>query len=331
MAIRFTCKIFAAAALFAFGGCALMPSEKQNPSFAEIREIRNSDFPKYLSGITYAGGNLYYAVADREGKMYPLLIRFGKDTQLPKKPRFEECVTLEGARDLEAVAWDPLHKTVWAADEADASIREFDPATGRRLGELAVPQVFRKFRPNLAFEALAISPDGLELWTANEEALSCDGATANSKSGSLVRLCRFCRADANDPWKIDGMWAYETDPTNGESYKGFLASGVSGLMVEPSGTVYALEREFSQTLLPGFRARIYKLDLSNAEKVSETPFCEKKPERTISKELVFGKATGIAMYEGCCFGPKLKDGRLVVLCSDGDDRVAHAFLYLSTF
>lgn len=331
MAIRFTCKIFAAAALFAFGGCALMPSEKQNPSFAEIREIRNSDFPKYLSGITYAGGDLYYAVADREGKMYPLLIRLGKDTQLPKKPRFEECVTLEGARDLEAVAWDPLHKTVWAADEADASIREFDPATGRRLGELAVPQVFRQFRPNLAFESLAISPDGLELWTANEEALSCDGATANSKSGSLVRLCRFRRASPSDPWKIDGMWAYETDPTDGQAYKGFLASGVSGLMVEPSGAVYALEREFSQTLLPGFRARIYKLDLTKAEKVSETPFCEKKPERTISKELVFGKATGIAMYEGCCFGPKLKDGRLVVLCSDGDDRVAHAFLYLSTF
>ena len=245
-----------------------MPSEKQNPSFAEIREIRNSDFPKYLSGITYAGGDLYYAVADREGKMYPLVIRI-KYAGAPTKPRFNESVTLEGARDLEAVAWDPLRKTVWAADEADASIREFDPATGRRLGNLDLPGVFRKFRPNLAFEALTISPDGLELWTANEEALSCDGATANSKSGSLVRLCRFCRADANDPWKIDGMWAYETDPTNGESYKGFLASGVSGLMVEPSGAVYALEREFSQTLLPGFRARIYKLDLTKAEKVSE--------------------------------------------------------------
>ena len=125
------------------------------------------------------------------------------------------------------------------------------------------------------------------------------------------------------------MWAYETDPTDGQSYKGFIASGMSGLMVAPDGAVYALEREFSQTLLPGFRTRIYKLDISNAEKVSETPFCDKKPERTVRKELVFGKATGIAMYEGCCFGPKLKDGRLVVLCSDGDDRVAHAFLYLS--
>jgi hypothetical protein len=218
---------------------------------------------------------------------------------------------------------------VWAADEADASIREFDPATGRRLGNLDLPQVFRKFRPNLAFEALTISPDGLELWTANEEALSCDGATANSEGGSLVRLCRFRRSDAKDPWKLDGMWAYETDPTNGQAYKGFLASGVSGLMVEPGGAVYALEREFSQTLLPGFRARIYKLDISKAEKVSETPFSEKKPERAVCKELVFSKATGIAMYEGCCFGPALKDGRLVVLCSDGDDRVAHAFLYLS--
>ena len=328
MQFRVISRCVALAALLSLGGCAIMPSESPDPSFTEIREIRKNDFPRYLSGITYADGDLYYSVADREGKMYPLTIKFNH-SGTPAKPRFKESVTLEGARDLEAVAWDPLRKTVWAADEADASIREFDPATGRRLGNLDLPQVFRKFRPNLAFEALTISPDGLELWTANEEALSCDGATANSKGGSLVRLCRFRRADANDPWKIDGMWAYETDPTNGQAYKGFLASGVSGLMVEQGGAVYALEREFSQTLLPGFRARIYKLDLSNAEKVSETPFCEKKPERTVSKELVFGKATGIAMYEGCCFGPKLKDGRLVVLCSDGDDRVAHAFLYLS--
>ena len=328
MQFRVISRCVALAALLSLGGCAIMPSESPDPSFTEIREIRNSDFPRYLSGIAYAGDNLYYSVADREGKMYPLTIKFNH-SGTPAKPRFKESVTLEGARDLEAVAWDPLRKTVWAADEADASIREFNPATGRRLGNLDLPGVFRKFRPNLAFEALTISPDGLELWTANEEALSCDGATANSKGGSLVRLCRFRRADANDPWKIDGMWAYETDPTNGQAYKGFLASGVSGLMVEQGGAVYALEREFSQTLLPGFRARIYKLDLSNAEKVSETPFCEKKPERTVSKELVFGKATGIAMYEGCCFGPKLKDGRLVVLCSDGDDRVAHAFLYLS--
>lgn len=328
MQFRVISRCVALAALLALGGCALMPDGSHDPSFTELREIRKSEFPKYLSGITYTGGDLYYAVADREGKMYPLTIKL-KYSGAPAKPHFKESVTLEGARDLEAIAWDPLKKTVWAADEADASIREFDPATGRRLGNLDLPGVFRKFRPNLAFEALAISPDGRDLWTANEEALACDRPTANSKGGSLVRLCRFRRADANDPWKIDGMWAYETDPTNGQAYKGFLASGVSGLMVAPDGAVYALEREFSQTLLPGFRARIYKIDLSTAEKVSETPFCEKKPERTVRKELVFGKATGIAMYEGCCFGPKLKDGRLVVLCSDGDDRVAHAFLYLS--
>ena len=328
MTIRWTCKIFAAAALLAFGGCALMPSESPDPSFVELREIRKSEFPKFLSGITYAGDSLYYSVADREGKMYPLTIKLNY-SGAPTKPHFKESVTLEGARDLEAVAWDPLRKTVWAADEADASIREFDPATGRRIGDLALPGVFRKFRPNLAFEALTISPDGLELWAANEEALSCDGATANSEGGSLVRLCRFRRATANDPWKLDGMWAYTTDPTDGHAYKGLLASGVSGLMVAPDGALFALEREFSQTLLPAFRARIYRLDVSNAAKVSETPFCEKKPEHTVNKELVFGKATGIAMYEGCCFGPKLKDGRLVVLCSDGDDRVAHAFLYLS--
>lgn len=328
MQFRVISRCVALAALLALGGCALMPDGSHDPSFTEIREIRKSEFPKFLSGITYAGDSLYYSVADRDGKMYPLVIKFNY-SGAPTKPRFRESVTLEGARDLEAVAWDPLKKTVWAADEADASICEFDPATGRRLGNLDLPDVFRKFRPNLAFEALTISPDGLDLWTANEEALVCDGPTANSKGGSLVRLCRFRRADANDPWKLDGMWAYETDPTDGHAYKGLLASGVSGLMVAPDGALFALEREFSQTLLPAFRARIYRLDVSNAAKVSETPFCEKKPELTVSKELVFGKATGIAMYEGCCFGPKIEGGRLVVLCSDGDDRVAHAFLYLS--
>ena len=44
-----------------------MPEESHDPSFSELREIRKSDFPKYLSGITYAGDNLYYAVADRDG------------------------------------------------------------------------------------------------------------------------------------------------------------------------------------------------------------------------------------------------------------------------
>ena len=206
-------------------------------------------------------------------------------------------------------------------------------ATSRRLrGILSARRCGRQTRQTRQYASSIPRLDGASAISTflKSEALSCDGATANSDGGSLVRLCRFRRATANDPWKIDGMWAYETDPTDGHAYKGFLASGVSGLMVAPNGAVYALEREFSQTLLPGFRARIYKLDLSTAEKISETPFCEKKPERTVGKELVFGKATGIAMYEGCCFGPKLKDGRLVVLCSDGDDRVAHAFLYLST-
>ena len=183
-------RILAAAALLALGGCALMPEESHDPSFSELREIRKSDFPKYLSGITYAGDNLYYAVADRDGKMHPLLIRFGKNTHLPAKPRFRESVTLEGARDLEAIAWDPLKKTVWAADEADASIREFDPATGRRLGNIDLPGVFRKCRPNLAFESLAISPDGLYLWTANEEALSCDGAMAGRSSAFAASAAR---------------------------------------------------------------------------------------------------------------------------------------------
>ena len=59
MKIRFMSRCLTAAALLALSGCAIMPSESHDPSFTEIREIRKNDFPKYLSGITYAGGDLY--------------------------------------------------------------------------------------------------------------------------------------------------------------------------------------------------------------------------------------------------------------------------------
>ena len=54
MAMQSILRILAAAALLALGGCALMPDGSHDPSFTELREIRKSEFPKYLSGITYA-------------------------------------------------------------------------------------------------------------------------------------------------------------------------------------------------------------------------------------------------------------------------------------
>lgn len=190
MQFRVISRCVALAALLSLSGCAIMPSESPDPSFTELREIRKSEFPKYLSGITYAGDSLYYAVADREGKMYPLTIKLNY-SGAPTKPHFKESVTLEGARDLEAIAWDPLKKTVWAADEADASIREFDPASGRRLGNLDLPGVFRKFRPNLAFEALTISPDGLELGLQTKRRSRATARRQTAKAGRSSASAAF--------------------------------------------------------------------------------------------------------------------------------------------
>lgn len=321
-------RLFMCAALFALGGCALTGGPGRDAArWTPLRELRQKSHPPYLSGITHAGGDLFYAVADREGKLHPLRIEVS-DKGRPRAPRFGTPVALAGARDLEGVAWDPLHRTVWASDEAGVTIREFNPESGERRGELVLPAIFRKCRPNLSLEALAISPDGLELWTANEEALECDGPVADSSRGSRARLCRFRRPDAAGDWRQDGMWVYETDPMAGDSWGSHRASGLSGLMFAPDGSLYALERELSRQLLPAFRARIYRIDVTDAEDVSCVASLKDRPVRPVRKSLAFDRSTGIAMYEGCCFGPPVDGGRLVVLCADGDGTLAHGILYL---
>lgn len=84
---------------------------------------RDNDAAKSLSGITYAGGGLFYAVADdsgTEGGLYTCSIELGPEgTNIVS---FSICSTNERvklgtASDLEGVARDPATGHVWATDE----------------------------------------------------------------------------------------------------------------------------------------------------------------------------------------------------------------------
>ena len=306
-----------------------------------------------LSGITRVADDSYYAIRDSNGLLYSLTVGVDRTTGAPTNCLISEVSRLQGRGDLECVVWDSARHCVWTADEDDGTIRAFHPVAGTELGQVEIPPVFDAFRYNFSFESLALHPNGLEMWTCNEEALCRreavgrvrkkaapvksgtpdvdDGPRSTREHGSRVRLQRFTRTTPKDDWLPAGQWMYETDRVGGANFAGKSRSGVSDLLCLEDGTLLALEREMSikKGFMPTFRCRIYQLDFTGADDVSQIVSLKDAKVSPVSKTRVFGAGTGLAMYEGICLGPELADGsRSVLLISDGDDGAANRILGL---
>ena len=284
----------------------------------KVSELSRFTGPIDLSSVSMVGGDRYLAASDSDGLLAELELGIDRMTGRLTGFRCVRTTRLAGAVDAEGAAYDPLTGHVWIADEADVSIREYD-LSGIRRRELEIPPVFRKSRPNLSFEALALSADGLTLWTCNEEALACDGERSTRGRGSFVRLARFVRASAANSWRPAGQWVYRTGKVKGGPFRGVTASGVSDLALLPDGTLLVLEREMSKTLLPRFRCRIDQVDFTGATDVSELDSLAGADWTPVRKTRIYEEMTGRANYEGICVGPTLAGGSVIlVLVSDGD-------------
>ena len=279
------------------------------PKISPIGEFVRPRVPEELSGITYVDGDSYYAVSDDGSGIWPMQIGLDRATGV-----ITNCVMGRNVRvggDNEGIAWDAQRRTVFVTDEKTHTIGEINPETGKLVAEVHLPDHHRKRRRNRGLEALALSPDGEFLWTANEEALSGDGDASSVEKGTVVRLTRFQRQNGA-AWAHDGEWAYLTDAIGGGETKR-MRSGVSDLCVLEDGTLLVLERELSRKGVdPAYRARLYAVRPGR-----DMPF---DVERPIAKKLLFGADTGSANYEGVCLGPVLDNGdRTLVMVSDGGD------------
>lgn len=309
------------AGALALAGCATVePVGTKGARVAETAfEIDREAKPEGLSGISRIEGNRYYCVDDRGGMLYEAELTM-TDAEDDGTFKVVRGVRLEGRKDLEGCAYDPLDGRVWASDESDHSIRQFDPVTGRETARVDVPEVFRKnMRKIRSFEALAISPDGLRLYAANEDTLVCDGAAAGVAKGGLVRIQEFARDGAGAAWRPARQLFYPTERVEGEKYSGMSVSGVVSLAVPGDGTLLVLEREMSRKnpLFPSFHARLFEISLEDAEK-------------PVGKHVVWDEDTMFANYEGLSFGPARKDGsRALVLVSDGGGGAETRVLVLS--
>ena len=274
-----------------------------------------------ISGITYAGGNLYYAVDDNDRKLYPLTlpINLSNGSLASSGIMVGTGIEMENSHDMEGCAFDPCSGKVWIAQETGALIREFDPDTGALLRSAPVPAIQKQHVGNYSLEALTISGDGKTMWTANEESLTVDGALATNSVGSVVRLTKFTRDSVRDNWTPRGEWAYVTEPI-GTAKDSNTRSGVSGLCALPDGTLLVLERRCYQGgLFPDFSIRLYQVDFSGATDVSSIAALKDATYTATAKFLLweYTHESDMPNYEGICLGPRLDDGSCVlVLISD---------------
>lgn len=307
---------------------ALLPSMRANAEL-KITTVSQTTRPSSLtygaeqiSGITYAGGDLFYAVDDNDKKLYPLTLAINRaNGQLATSDiTIGTGVTMAGSHDMEGCAYDPASGKVWISQETSALIREFNPETGVLTRSAPVPAIQKQYYGNYSLEALTISGDGKTMWTCNEEALKCDGELATNTVGSVVRLTKFSRDSVYGNWTAAGEWAYETQPI-GTAKDSDTRSGVSGLCALPDGTLLTLERRcYAGGFFPDFNIRIYQVDFSGATDVSSISALKGASYTKTKKSLLWQYTHGNALpnYEGICLGPRLDDGSCVlVLVGDG--------------
>lgn len=288
-----------------------------------------------LSGIAYIGPDRlrpdtfrFLAVSDSSRQIYELDVVLDTHQKRIRSTALTEAFLVAVGDDLEGIAYNPHHESVFISSEVGPAIREHlrlpvgKGKAGDLLTDVAIPEIYRNIRHNRGFEAVAFDPVRKELWTANEEALTVDGPASTATRGTLVRIQKF-----NEHLKPAGQWAYRTEPVGQRPplQHQYEASGVVAMEVLPGGELLVLERavdieRFLGQAVPRFTSRLYEVDLSKAEDVSAVASLEGNSLRVAGKRLLWSKSFGFenpCNYEGMTLGPAFQDGtRSVFIISD---------------
>jgi hypothetical protein len=190
---------------------------------------------------------------------------------------------------------------------------------GRYLGEFTLPAGLRMSaedrgpRRNAVLEGLTLTPSGRWLWAAMEGPLFEDGPEPTDQNGALTRVTRLDPQTAQPA----GQYLYPLDPvTSGPGGD----NGLADLVALDDSTFLALERGYGDHTA----ARIYRLEVGDAEDVSARPGVAGQPVRTMTKTLLADLNTtpGLAPLdnvEGITLGPVLPDGRRSVIVVSDDN------------
>ena len=286
----------------------------------EVTVMKQRKFPKTVSagnysGITWLGGSRYAVANDKSPTAGFYLMTIDIDSITGELSSVREDTFLTSGlpnRDEEGICYMPHTQTVFVSGEKDQEILEYNlqgQLTGRKLN---IPEIFKSCYSNGGFEALTYQAQTHLFWTTTEFTLKTDGEkpTIERKIKNRLRLQSFC----DDLQPKEQYW-YETDSTMIHKEKGRSILGVSGLAALEDGRIVVLERElyFPKKQIGSFCiVRLYLVDLSQhqpGEVLSKTLLTEFKTKFNLTRR-------NFANYEGICLGPKLSDGRqvLILIC-----------------
>lgn len=269
-----------------------------------------------LSGLTYAGGTTYYAVGDNGAKsIWTLAVTINSANGFITAGSVNGSISAPAlGSDSEGIAFRSGTNSVFVSDEVTSTIKEFSVASGAQIGSVAVPTIYNNLQGNFGLESLSLG--GGHLWTANEEALTNDGALSTTSSGSWVRLQRF-----NSLMETAGQWAYQTDAISGTPIFGAanIRSGVSDVLALPTGGLLVLERELGGSgFIPDFRSRLYEVDFAGSDDVSAVSNLSLGGFTAASKSLLWEGNFASTNFEGITLGPLLDNGQQSVLLVSDD-------------
>src|SRR2546423_3382274 len=299
-------------AAIAFRACRLLVAQTRDQN-GRAFEIHG------LSGVTYAGGNTYWAVLDNSDKIVRLEVKLNGDGSI-ESADVTTGLTLADRADYEGIAYFAPHDSVFVSEETTPAVHEYSLSNGRRLGTLETPQVFLHGHTviNRGFESLALTRDSL--WTANEHALTVDGSpqTPAEPFGSTtrVRVLRYA-LDAHGHATPAEQFVYQTSGVH--ELAGF--NRLTGLAALPDGRLLGLERSAGQNIdrLASIRTRIFLIDFAHATHAIKPPWDHGLANRspvTVHKTLLFDALLCDAdgeNLEGLCLGPRLGENRWAVI------------------
>ena len=282
--------------------------------------LKQRAFPKTVSagnysGITWLGGSRYAVANDKSPTAGFYLMTIDIDSITGELLSVREDTFLTSGqpnRDEEGICYVPQNQTIFVSGEKDQEILEYNlqgQLTGRKLN---IPEVFKTSYSNGGFEALTYQVQTHRFWTTTEHTLKADGEkpSIERKIKNRLRLQSF----GDDLQPKEQYW-YETDSTNIRKKKGRSILGVSGLAALDDGRIVVLERElyFPKKQIGSYSlVKLYLIDPSQCQ-----------PGEILQKTLLITFKTKVnllrrnfANFEGICLGPKLTDGRqlLILVC-----------------
>jgi len=189
---------------------------------------------------------------------------------------------------------------------------------------------------NLAFESIALTPDGRTLWTMTENALAQDDLPTAVGRTSRARLLSFDL----DTGRAGAEYVYEVGPVAFAPAKAgdFATNGVADMLALSDHEFIAIERSYAVgATTPGVAAatgkptsntiRLYLIDTTGATNVAGWPSIKGRDVVPARRRLLLdlstlknedGSALAVDNLEGITFGPPVNGKRTLVLVSDNN-------------